>query len=96
MDKGVIISPLLESNIFSFPFDFDEWPSTHANPAEEVRSYNQGIFNLRYHYKDVFPEPDFDAHEISEKLDDTDSTKMHKIAYKINILPMIDEHVVED
>ena len=96
MDKGVIVSPLLESKIFSFNFDFDEWPSTHPNPAEEARAYNQSIFNLRYYYKDVFPDPGFDAPEVSAKLEEVDATKMYKISYKINILPMIDEHVVED
>ena len=29
LDKGAEITPLLDSNIFSFNFDFDEWPSTH-------------------------------------------------------------------
>jgi len=26
LEKGVVISQLLGAKIFSFPFDFDEWP----------------------------------------------------------------------
>ena len=79
VDKGVTVSPLLESKVFSFNFDFDEWPSTHPNPTEGARAYNQSIFNIRYYYKDVFPETSFEAPEVSVKLEETDSTKMYKI-----------------
>ena len=52
----MLISGLLGSKIFSFKFDFDEWPSTHDDPTEYVRGYNDSIFNLRYSYTDVFNE----------------------------------------
>ena len=31
MNRGVNVTPLLESNIFNYSFDFDEWPGIHHN-----------------------------------------------------------------
>jgi hypothetical protein len=33
MDKGVTMTPILESQIYNHTFDYDEWPgiSTHTN-----------------------------------------------------------------
>lgn len=96
LDKGVIIGPLLGSKIFSFNFDFDEWPSTHEDSSKYSRPYNDSIFNLRYCYRNIFPEDKFSIKSVAESLEVLDSTKVFKINYKINILPMVDEHVIED
>ena len=40
IEKGIDVKNLLESNIFNYEFDFDDWPSTHNNDAEELRPYN--------------------------------------------------------
>lgn len=32
LEKGIEVKPLLDSNIFVFNFDLDEWPSSHFNP----------------------------------------------------------------
>lgn len=29
--KGVILRPLIESEVFNYQFDFDQWPGTNAN-----------------------------------------------------------------
>jgi hypothetical protein len=56
---GVELTPLLESEIFIYRFDLDEWPSTHTNNETTIRPYNRSIFNLRQHYLTTFPEPGF-------------------------------------
>ena len=50
---------LLNSNVFSFSFDYDEWPTNHKNDTACMRPYFHSIFTLRNHYKTCFPEPEF-------------------------------------
>jgi hypothetical protein len=59
IEKGIEVKPLLDSHIFNYEFDFDDWPSTHNNQSEELRPYNENLFMLRHHYKTVFPEKEF-------------------------------------
>jgi len=54
MDKGVLMKPLLESRIYNYTFDYDEWPSISTNTARLLKPYNESIFKLRYKYKSVF------------------------------------------
>ena len=97
IEKGVIVSPLLDSRIFSFSFDYDDWPANHPDGEAYPRPYNQSLFKLRDCYREVFHEPHFEApKEVNEMGEEIDTTKMYKITYKINILPMIDEYVTED
>ena len=42
------LKELLDSKIFKFDFDFDEWPSSHTNDAELSVPYNDNLFNIRY------------------------------------------------
>ena len=56
MEKGISVSKLLESKVFMFSFDFDEWPSSHVKDDTLYRPYNGSIFKLRSHYKTVYPE----------------------------------------
>ena len=44
MDKGIALSPLLNSKIFRYQFDYDEWPSVHQDNIEYLRPYNHSIF----------------------------------------------------
>lgn len=60
IEKGVEVNELLDSNVFQYEFDYDEWPGIHTNDGEYVRPYNDSIFNIRKHYKTVFPEREFD------------------------------------
>jgi len=55
----VPILPLLDSKIFSFKFDLDEWPSSHENDEECKRPFNGSIFEIRKHYRTIFPEDRF-------------------------------------
>ena len=57
------------------------------------------MFQLRYSYNKIFHEPNFAVKKEDDEEDDgenIDATKMFKISYKINVLPMIDEHVIYD
>ena len=47
---------LLASKVFNHTFDFDEWPATSNNTQSLLRPYNGSIFNLRHHYKSIFPD----------------------------------------
>jgi hypothetical protein len=60
LEKGIEVKPLLDSNIFVFNFDLDEWPSSHFNPDWHLRAFNENIFMIRKHYRTVFPEDEFD------------------------------------
>jgi hypothetical protein len=50
---------LLESKVFCFQFDFDEWPSTHVDDETYYRPYNGSIFDIRSHYRNIFFEDSF-------------------------------------
>jgi hypothetical protein len=54
LTKGVEIARLLNSNIFSHSFDFDEWPSTHPDDSFKMKPYNSSLFELRYLYNNIF------------------------------------------
>ena len=47
VEKGIEVETLLNSNVFQFSFDYDEWPGTHTNDGEYIRPYNESIFNIR-------------------------------------------------
>jgi hypothetical protein len=87
---GVEVQWLFDSKVFSFDFDYDEWPSTHTNEEMYMRPYNNSIYSIRQHYKTVFPEEEFE--EISED-DNVSSEKIFKIRYSINLLSMVGQHV---
>ena len=40
MNRGISVKPLLDSNIFNNPFDYDEWPSIHHNTEQMIVPYN--------------------------------------------------------
>ena len=91
-ERGISLVNLFESNIFCHVFDFDEWPSTHTNNRECIRPYNGSIFDLRSSYKDVFHEHHFKI--LSELDEDKVSSKnLHKIRYKVNMLPFLGEYI---
>ena len=91
-EKGICLVDLFESNIFSHVFDFDEWPSTHTDDSEMTRPYNGSIFDLRSSYKEVFHEDRFKIlSEIDE--DKVSSNNLHKIRYKVNMLPFLGEYI---
>lgn len=56
VNKGVTLKPLLESKIFQFTFEYEEWPATNQNTEQMLKPYNESIFQLRHQYHKVFPE----------------------------------------
>lgn len=63
LEKGVKVTSLLNSNVFVYEFDLDEWPSTHNCNEEHLRPYNENLFALRKHYELVFSEDRFKSIE---------------------------------
>ena len=82
------------SNIFSFEFDYDEWPTTHTDPETYIRAYNGSLFRLRENYSQVFFEKAF--RPIEDSMDEhahIDMTKIYKVKYSVNLLPCIGEYI---
>jgi hypothetical protein len=90
VEKGISVSKILASKVFTVPFDFDEWPQTHYNDEMAIKPYNGSFFHLRFQYRNVFTAENFatleDIFEDSGKSFDFDSTKIKKIKYTINLL----------
>lgn len=59
MQKGIKVRELLDSNIFTFYFDYDEWPSTHNIREQHLKPYSGSLFDIRDAYRIVFPEKKF-------------------------------------
>jgi hypothetical protein len=91
IEIGIEICGVLNSKIFNFEFDYDEWPSTHTNNKSYIRPYNNSIYKVRSSYKTVFPEEEFD--ELDHHEDKIDSNKVFKISYSLNLLPLIGQHI---
>ena len=47
MEMGIELHSLLDSNIFSVTFDFDDWPGSHPNDETAIRAYNGSYFDIR-------------------------------------------------
>ena len=54
LNKKVMMKNLLESDVFNYTFDFDEWPATNSNTTKVLAPYNKSVFKLRYEYPNVF------------------------------------------
>ena len=94
LQKGIVLHDLFSSNVFSFQYDYDEWPTTHTDPETYIRPYNGSLFRLRENYKKVFHEDNFIA--IEDMMDEgqaMDMTKVYKIKYCVNLLPAIGEYI---
>ena len=91
MEKSISIKDLLDADIFSITFDFDEWPGNHTNDEELIRPYKESFYQLHHHYTTVFPEAEFSRDEVVE-----DSSKVFKIKFQINLLPQIGFHITKD
>ena len=44
VNRGVKVAKLLQSDIFCHKFDYEYWPSTHADSRTALRVYNGSIF----------------------------------------------------
>lgn len=83
MGKGIPVDKLISSKIFSYYFDFDNWPGNHIDEKYCIRPYNGNFFDLREHYDSIFydfiPLEDMPPSEYVGK-------KIYKVKYSINLL----------
>lgn len=54
LEKGIDVSGILDSNIFTYQIDYEEWPSTHTDNSRLVEPFNDSIFNIRNQYHKIF------------------------------------------
>ena len=90
LEQEVKIEDLLKSEVFSFSFDFDEWPTAHPYNKDDIRAYNFSIFEIRKHYRAVFCEPEYEPMSMDEE--SNSKQKIYKITYNLNLLPRIGTH----
>ena len=93
LEKGILVKPLLDSNVFNYQFDMDEWPANHYNDTETIRPYNENIFLIGNDYYKVFPEKSFLSFDDLEDAALVPSGKVYKIKYSVNLLPSIGMYV---
>lgn len=77
LKKGISVGPLLQSKIFCYQFDVEQWPVVHPSNSYQIKPYNGSIFQLKYQYKNLFP-------ELQNPRTDE---KYYKIKYTLNLLP---------
>ena len=96
-EMGIDVKPLLDSKIFRYDFDYDEWPGNHNNEQTLLRPYNESLYAIRRHYSTVFPEKEFEdiINEDGSQKDNVESDKIFKIKYTINLLPCIGSYIEE-
>lgn len=96
-EKGINMVELLNSNVFNYSFDFDEWPSSHFDDSDVSKPYNGSVFDIRYKktYTDLFPE--IEEMKDEDNLDSQGKKRqIYKIKYTINLLPKLAEHISLD
>jgi len=93
VEKGIEVAQLLNSHVFSFTLDFDEWPSIHTDDESYIRPYNGSILDLRNKYREVFPEESFEPLHLDDDENQVESNKLHKIKYSINLIPVLGEYI---
>ena len=84
MEKGIEVTPLLNSNIFNVSFDFDDWPGSHPNDSKSIKAYNGSYFDIRLMYLDIFGYGEDFAPDAANKV--KDKSKIYKIKYSVNLL----------
>lgn len=87
--KGADLTELLNSEIFNYTFDFDDWPSTHPNTEKMSHPYNGSFFRLNYAYPNVFK----NIFDQDMRISDEKKANMRpfKIFYQLNLLPAMSE-----
>ena len=59
LNKGIIISNLLNSDVFKLYFKNENWPDTHHCKDTAFMPFNGQLFSLADHYEDIFTEKRF-------------------------------------
>jgi len=94
IERAIPVTALFKSELFRFSFDNDEWPANHTNDTELLRPFNENIFLLGRYYDQVFPENEFrPIDDMSESEKAKLSSKIYKIRYSCNLLPLIGGHL---
>jgi hypothetical protein len=90
--------------LFSYEFDFDEWPGTNTDTTRVLSTYNDSIFKLRFKYGQIFPKQ-FENDNFVEDLDEmkggvkSEDKKVFKISYHVNLLTSMsneDGYIMEE
>ena len=93
----------MKSDILSYTFDFDQWPSQHTDDKKYLRQYNGSIFDLQFSYTKIFHEEGFK--DVIGNIDDLnsksggggiDSSRIYKIKYVLNLIPSFGQHMVTE
>lgn len=103
LEIGISLTTLLNSNIFSFNYEVDEWPNQHWENSRRIMPYNGSIFTLRNNYNSVFTDPALQVRIVDGEFklaprsnEFQDSRKVFKVSYHINLLPRIGQHFSRD
>ena len=91
VEKGIDIGPLLESNVFRYKINFEEWPNSHSCNEVCTKAYTDNFFNLRESYREVFHEDEFEIDDPKKM-----KGKVCTIEYNLNLMPLIDRHVMTE
>jgi len=92
INKGVTCTELFNSDIFTYNYDYDEWPATSANTQKMSMPYNKSIFKMRYEYPNVFK--NLHKEERKKKLSKVGNKmeeKVYKICYHANLITSMAE-----
>lgn len=61
---------LVDSDVFNYTFDFDQWPSNHANFERALKPYHGSLFELRDEYSTIFTESKFQTKKTSQSMEE--------------------------
>jgi hypothetical protein len=54
LEKGIKLTPLFESEIFNYVFEFESWPPIHEDSSDYMVPFNGSKFHLKDNYKGLF------------------------------------------
>jgi hypothetical protein len=94
LNKGIHLTPLLQSSILNYAYDFDEWPSQHSMVEKRLAPFNKSIFKIRYAYPRTFQDIfEYDQEkEAQRRLSSTKKTeKEYKIFYHLIMITNVSE-----
>lgn len=103
MNRGISVVDLMKSNVFSFKFEYEEWPQVHTDLTKIINPYNGSIFSLREKYGEIFPALGEskeagnsnkvasvgDSGVVEEKDDGGADEIFYKITYTVNLLSSV-------
>jgi hypothetical protein len=87
MERGIKVDRLLDSDVFSYKFQYPEWPAAHTDVRKTVKPYNGSIFDIRHSYSEVFE----DLGDPINSESTCGSDRFYKITYSLNLLPRIEQ-----